>query len=358
MFGKLFLKISSKEGKESLGMLLQHFSMPPRIHYVTSNGRVEVKKGSTVKLECRASGNPVPKITWSRKNNVLPSGDQTLQIPVLTLDRVDRHQAGVYKCMANNGVGEDVTQEINLHVLLNECYNGGNGDVYNPSNMTGVDFMGVLIDRSWIGVDWSRQKESDVLGAPPEAFTTATGAAHDSRASSIPKRASSQRHRHEDSQINYFAMIYKAFASQHPSLYRSVLLPGRGLNLKRDERHLPGPDSIRLICDMRPVLIPRCDGVEKPLKKTTPGQVRIRTRDLASAKWRARRLATMLGGSDKSTGKSSVREMCSANNVRLCWFYRTESGSAYRTNRSPRERLVRDTPAVAKTALIYNPLAE
>ncbi|KAJ3629199.1 hypothetical protein MTP99_013607 [Tenebrio molitor] len=91
--------------------------VPPRIHYVTSNGRVEVKKGSTVKLECRASGNPVPKITWSRKNNVLPSGDQTLQIPVLTLDRVDRHQAGVYKCMANNGVGEDVTQEINLHVL-------------------------------------------------------------------------------------------------------------------------------------------------------------------------------------------------------------------------------------------------
>jgi hypothetical protein len=57
---------------------------------------------------------------------------------------------------------------------VNECYNGGNGDVYNPSNMTGVDFMGVLIDRSWIGVDWSRQKESDVLGAPPEAFTTAT----------------------------------------------------------------------------------------------------------------------------------------------------------------------------------------
>ena len=84
---------------------------------MSSNGRVEVKKGSSVRLECKASGNPVPKITWSRKNNVLPSGDQTLVTPVLTLDRVDRHQAGVYKCTASNGVGEDVTEEINLHVL-------------------------------------------------------------------------------------------------------------------------------------------------------------------------------------------------------------------------------------------------
>ncbi|KYB28717.1 limbic system-associated membrane protein isoform X1 [Tribolium castaneum] len=91
--------------------------VPPRINYVSSNGRVEVKKGSSVRLECRANGNPPPKITWSRKNNVLPSGDQTLVTPVLTLDKVDRHQAGVYKCTASNGVGQDVTQDINLHVL-------------------------------------------------------------------------------------------------------------------------------------------------------------------------------------------------------------------------------------------------
>ncbi|KAJ8912278.1 hypothetical protein NQ315_016776 [Exocentrus adspersus] len=91
--------------------------VPPRIHYVTSNGRVEVKKGSMVRLECKASGNPVPKITWSRKNNLLPDGVQTAVTPVLTLERVDRHQAGVYQCMASNGVGEDVTEQIVLHVL-------------------------------------------------------------------------------------------------------------------------------------------------------------------------------------------------------------------------------------------------
>lgn len=91
--------------------------VPPRIHYVSSNGRVEVKKGTAVRLECKASGNPVPKITWSRRNNLLPGGEQTMVTQVLTLDRVDRHQAGVYQCTASNGVGEDVTQQIVLHVL-------------------------------------------------------------------------------------------------------------------------------------------------------------------------------------------------------------------------------------------------
>ncbi|GLH04588.1 Neuronal growth regulator 1 [Gryllus bimaculatus] len=41
--------------------------VPPRIHQVTSNGELDVKKGATVTLECRASGNPVPTITWTRK---------------------------------------------------------------------------------------------------------------------------------------------------------------------------------------------------------------------------------------------------------------------------------------------------
>lgn len=91
--------------------------MPPQIYYVTSNGRVEVKKDSAVKLECKASGNPKPKITWSRKNNLLPEGVQTAVTSVLSLDRVDRHQAGVYQCTASNGVGADAFQQIDLHVL-------------------------------------------------------------------------------------------------------------------------------------------------------------------------------------------------------------------------------------------------
>ncbi|XP_075214142.1 lachesin-like [Lycorma delicatula] len=91
--------------------------VPPRIHSVTSDGQVEVKKGSTVTLECRASGNPVPAITWTRKNNLLPNGEKSLEAFSISIAQANRHHAGQYQCTANNGVGDPATSQINVHVL-------------------------------------------------------------------------------------------------------------------------------------------------------------------------------------------------------------------------------------------------
>lgn len=48
--------------------------VPPRIHHISTGGHLQVKKGSSVRIECSATGNPMPNVTWSRKNNILPNG--------------------------------------------------------------------------------------------------------------------------------------------------------------------------------------------------------------------------------------------------------------------------------------------
>ncbi len=44
-----------------------YYSVPPKIDYVGPSTRVDVSKGASIKLECKAQGNPIPKIVWSRK---------------------------------------------------------------------------------------------------------------------------------------------------------------------------------------------------------------------------------------------------------------------------------------------------
>ncbi|GAB0088395.1 Immunoglobulin [Sergentomyia squamirostris] len=91
--------------------------VPPVIHHVTSGGSLQVKKGAPVYLECFASGNPAPNITWTRKNNILPNGEEKLSSPALTIESMDRHKGGTYICTANNGVGQPATSQVLLHVL-------------------------------------------------------------------------------------------------------------------------------------------------------------------------------------------------------------------------------------------------
>lgn len=41
--------------------------VPPKIDYIKPSTRLDVAKGAAIRLECRASGNPEPKVIWTRK---------------------------------------------------------------------------------------------------------------------------------------------------------------------------------------------------------------------------------------------------------------------------------------------------
>lgn len=96
-----------------------------------------MKKGGSVRIECSASGNPSPNVTWTRKNNILPNGEllirdfevsvlmvlslnlgeEKLPSQILSIENMDRHKGGVYICTANNGVGKAASSQVILHVL-------------------------------------------------------------------------------------------------------------------------------------------------------------------------------------------------------------------------------------------------
>jgi len=91
--------------------------IPPTLHVRPDNRRAVVRSGSTISLECRAEGNPPPSVTWTRLNSMLPSGEKTRTGSFLVIDQVTRKDGGLYTCSGANGVGEEATAQIHLHVL-------------------------------------------------------------------------------------------------------------------------------------------------------------------------------------------------------------------------------------------------
>ncbi|CAH0551174.1 unnamed protein product, partial [Brassicogethes aeneus] len=95
----------------------------PTVNVTVFKPEVQGLIGDHVVLNCAVTGNPNPRITWS-KDNVMIDGkqpryriklDQTLQI--ITLHETD---SGVYLCTADNAHGEKITNEIRLDVANSE----------------------------------------------------------------------------------------------------------------------------------------------------------------------------------------------------------------------------------------------
>uniref|UniRef100_A0A8B9BNN6 Hemicentin 1 n=1 Tax=Anser brachyrhynchus TaxID=132585 RepID=A0A8B9BNN6_9AVES len=72
-------------------------------------GDVALTKGEQLRLTCKATGIPIPKITWTFNNNIIPGGkpqyDDVNGHSELVIDRVSKDDSGTYVCTAENTVG-------------------------------------------------------------------------------------------------------------------------------------------------------------------------------------------------------------------------------------------------------------
>ncbi|XP_050305550.1 MAM domain-containing glycosylphosphatidylinositol anchor protein 1 isoform X2 [Anthonomus grandis grandis] len=126
--------------------------MPPSLQIMPQSGQIVTRKGSPVSFECKANGNPLPTVQWSKKDGLLPSGLQVETGYLLSINEVQRQDAGTYQCTASNGIGQPVTGEVKLHVL------------YQPE---------VSVVRSWVNSGEGLEAKLDcVVHADPPAEVT------------------------------------------------------------------------------------------------------------------------------------------------------------------------------------------
>ncbi|XP_077197612.1 contactin-5 [Paroedura picta] len=70
---------------------------------------VTAAKGSTIRMECFALGNPIPTISWRKVNGPTPSkGRLRKSQAVLEIPNVQLEDAGTYECKAENSRGRNV----------------------------------------------------------------------------------------------------------------------------------------------------------------------------------------------------------------------------------------------------------
>ncbi|XP_067825529.1 hemicentin-1-like [Heptranchias perlo] len=106
----------NRAGNASLTLqLIIH--VPPKIHL--SHRLLKAITGQSVDLPCLAHGDPTPKIRWYKGDEALLQGTRdSLDGPdgSVSIEDVELSDAGIYRCVATNSAGQDVT-EMTLIVL-------------------------------------------------------------------------------------------------------------------------------------------------------------------------------------------------------------------------------------------------
>ncbi|XP_018408468.1 PREDICTED: hemicentin-1 [Nanorana parkeri] len=93
---------------------------PPKIENSGEVHHETILGNQSISLECKATGNPDPVVTWSKDNHPLTAVGNILlsnQGQVLQITSAQIHNAGVYKCVASSIIGTaELTYVLQVHV--------------------------------------------------------------------------------------------------------------------------------------------------------------------------------------------------------------------------------------------------
>ncbi|XP_026028519.1 immunoglobulin superfamily DCC subclass member 4 [Astatotilapia calliptera] len=78
----------------------------------------KVPTGGAARFECQIEGIPTPVITWEKDEVAIPEGTRFISLPngVLQILEVTKDDEGVYRCVASNSAGKDISHEARLSV--------------------------------------------------------------------------------------------------------------------------------------------------------------------------------------------------------------------------------------------------
>ena len=91
-----------------------HFSVPAKLINVSRDQTV--LEGSNMALFCKATGKPIPNITWTRVLEDSSNSEVLHQDSTWDFSNINRTASGKYRCIAYNGFGNEASHVFKVNV--------------------------------------------------------------------------------------------------------------------------------------------------------------------------------------------------------------------------------------------------